>query len=243
MNGRGPPKGYPRHGAVRSTGLRTQYQASYGNPVLKESTKKAPEGLLMLDANGENIIGWKNTFASFCEMKYGTIASFVRNGTYPIRATLTTEELETKFPNLKESMQAKMLVESMTTTMRLESKDAESKFEMFAMIESVVTEEGWNRVKSRSGFEAAETAKCPLLLLALVTTEHSLTMNNVSDAEAKYIAEDRYHKVSMGPVKTLAEYSDVFDMCVQNMKTLKCESVPTEERLARHFLMKLDRVR
>jgi hypothetical protein len=68
-------------------------------------------------------------------------------------------------------------------------------------------------------------------------------MNNVSDAEAKYIAEDRYHKVSMGSVKTLAEYSDVFDMCVQNMKTLKCESVPTEERLARHFLMKLDRVR
>lgn len=79
---------------------------------------------------------------------------------------------------------------------------------MFAVIESVVTEEGRNRVKSRNGFEEAQEAKCPLKLLRLVTMEHSLKMNNVSDDEARYIAEDRYHRISMRPVKTLAEYFD-----------------------------------
>ena len=110
-------------------------------------------------------------------------------------------------------------------------------------MESVVTEEGWNRVKSRTGYQEAEAIKCPLELFKLINIEHSLKMNNVSDNEARYIAEDRYHKVAMGPTRSLAEYSDVFTMCVENMKTLKCVSIPDESRLARHFLMKLDRVR
>jgi hypothetical protein len=73
--------------------------------------------------------------------------------------------------------------------------------------------------------------------------EHSLKMNNVSDKEARYIAEDRYHKLTMGPTRSLAEYSEVFDMCVSNMTTLECEGMPSEERMARHFLMRLDRTR
>ena len=136
-----------------------------------------------------------------------------------------------------------MLVENMSTIIKQENKDNESKFEMFAILESVVTEEGWNRVKSRTGFTEAETAKCPLELLKLINLEHSLKMNNVSDNEARYIAESRYNNVSQGPVRTLAEYADVFAMCVTNMTTLKCAGIPDEERLARHFLMKLDRER
>ena len=107
----------------------------------------------------------------------------------------------------------------------------------------MVTDEGWNRVKSRNGFTDALAEKCPLLLLRLVTMEHSLKMNNVTDNEARYIAEDRYHKVMMGPTRSLAEYSDLFEMCIRNMTTLECVGIPDEARQARHFLMKLDRDR
>jgi hypothetical protein len=34
---------------------------------------------------------------------------------------------------------------------------------------------------------------------------------------------------------------DAFQMAATNMVTLKCEEVPSAERQARHFLMKLDR--
>mgnify|MGYP003386305885 CR=1 FL=1 len=205
--------------------------------------KKAPEGLIMLKPNGDNIIPWTNAYAGFCEMKYGTIASFIRNNDYPERSVLTAEALLERFPGTAAATITKMMVENMTTVMKQESKDKESKFEMFAIMESVVTDEGWNRVKSRNGFAAALAAKCPLLLMRLVTMEHSLKMNNVSDDEAKYIAEDRYHRISMGPVRTLAEYFEVFNMAVTNMNTLGCVGVPEEARQARHFLMKMDRVR
>ena len=127
--------------------------------------------------------------------------------------------------------------------MKQEQKDKEHKFEMFAILESVVTEEGWNRVKSRNGFADALEKKCPLKLIRLIKTEHSLKMNNVSDKEARYIAEDRYNRIMMGPSKSLAEYYETFDMCVRNMVTLECEAIPSEERMARHFLMRLDRDR
>jgi hypothetical protein len=237
----GGPRGPPRHGgAVRQTGVRTHLNASPGNPVFR---KKAPEGLLMLKVNGENVISWTNSIANHCEIKYGTISGFIRNNAYPVRAVQTAESLMARFPGIAQAAVTKMLVENMTTVMKQEDKDKESKFEMFAIVESCVTDEGWNRVKSRNGFAEALAAKCPLLLLRLVTMEHSLKMNNVTDNEARYIAEDRYHKVMMGPMRSLAEYYDVFDMCVNNMKTLECVGIPEEPRLARHFLMKLDRGR
>jgi hypothetical protein len=233
--GRGP-RGPPRyHGGGRYAGVRAQ--------TPRTPAKKAPEGLLMLNANGDNVISWKNNLASHCEMKYGTISDFIRNNAYPTREVQTEDKLNVRFPGISAETITKMLAENMTHVMKQEAKDAESKFELFAIIESTVTEEGWNRVKSRSGFSVALNEKCPLKLLSLVTMEHSLKMNSVTDDEAQYIAEDRYHKVSMGPTRTLAEYYDVFDMCVNNMKTLKCDGIPNEKRLARHFLMKLDAVR
>ena len=235
MVGKGSGRGNPRHaGAPRTTGAR-----NYPNAT----PKKAPEGLIMLKANGENIMNWTNTIASYCEMKYGTIAGYIKNDQYPVRETLTAEKIEERFPGTTQAVANKMLVENMTTIMKQEQKDLESKFEMFAILESVVTEEGWNRVKSRNGFADALANKCPLRLIKLIKMEHSLKMNNVSDKEARYIAEDRYHRITMGPTRSLAEYYDMFDMCVSNMETLQCEGMPSEERMARHFLMRLDRDR
>lgn len=240
MYGKGGPRGQPRYGG-RSPGPRSLNQ--HQHTMHRHPAKKAPEGLIMLAANGENIISWNSTFAGFCEMKYGTIASFIKNKAYPVREILDGDKLKDRFPGVEEAVITKMLADNMTTVLKQENKDTEAKFEMSALLESVVSEEGWNRVKSRNGFTEAEREKCPLKLMNLVITEHSLKMNNVSDDEARYIAEDRYHKVAMGPTRTLAEYSDIFAMCVNNMETLKCVSIPTEDRLARHFLMKLDRVR
>ena len=210
---------------------------------LNAGLKKAPEGLVMLKANGENTINWTNVLASHCEMKYVTIAGFIRDNKYPVRDVLTVENIEARFPGTSNAVATKMLVENMTNVMKQEAKDKEHKFEMCAILESVVTEEGWNRVKSRSGFADAQTSKCPLEMIKLVKMEHSLKMNNVSDKEARYIAEDRYNKVVMGPTRSLAEYYEVFNMCVDNMTTLECEGMQSEERMARHFLMRLDRAR
>ena len=243
MIGRGRGRGPPRHGGGRNVGVRTHFNASTGDLAPRGLLKKAPEGLLMLSANGDNVVTWTNSLASHCEMKYGTISGFIRTDAYPIREVLTAQSLAARFPDIAQAVATKMLVESMTTVMKQEAKDKESKFEMFAIIESVVTDEGWNRVKSRNGFTDALAEKCPLLLLRLVTMEHSLKMNNVTDNEARYIAEDRYHKVMMGPTRSLAEYSDLFEMCIRNMTTLECVGIPDEARQARHFLMKLDRDR
>ena len=129
------PRGHPRYGGgQRQSGI---------------APKKAPEGLVMLRANGENIINWTNVLASYCEMKYGTIAGFIRLDKYPIRVPLTAEKIEERFPGTSGTIANKMIVENMTALMKQEAKDNEYKFEMFAILESVVTEEGWNRVKSR----------------------------------------------------------------------------------------------
>ena len=56
----------------------------------------------------------------------------------------------------------------------------QAKLEMFAMLESVVTDEGWNRVKvAHSGFTEAE--KYTLELLKIINIHE---MHNVSDNEA-----------------------------------------------------------
>jgi hypothetical protein len=62
-------------------------------------------------------------------------------------------------------------------------------------------------------------------MLCASKSDHSLKMNNVSDKEARYIAEDKYHKLTMGPTRSLAEYSENFDKCVSNMTTLECEGM------------------
>ena len=205
--------------------------------------KKAPEDMVMLNVTGDNVLHWKSVTAIHFEGKYGSVGGFVRSDAYPVRAVFTAETLQERFPGITQANSTKMILDNMTQVVKEEKKDQERKFEMFALLERVVTDEGLNRVKSRAGFANAEAIKCPLLLLRLIVMEHSLKMNNVTDKEARYIAEDRYHKISMHPEASLAEYSDEFEMCVANMRTLVCESIPNEERLARHFMMKLDRGR
>ena len=205
--------------------------------------KKAPDDMVMLNVTGDNILIWKNVTAVCFEAKYGSIAGYVRNNAYPVREVFSAETLQQRFPAITPAMSTKMILENMTTVVKEEKKDEERKFEMFALLERVVTAEGWNRVKSREGFAEAETRKCPLMLLRIIVMEHSLKMNNVTDNEARYIAEDRYHKILMHSEASLAEYGDEFQLCVSNMETLKCEGIPSEERMARHFMMKLDRDR
>jgi hypothetical protein len=148
MLGKGSgPRGQPRQPATRPSGVRT---------YLNAGLKKAPEGLVMLKANGENTIGWTNALASHCEMKYGTIAGFIKDNKYPTREVLTLDKIEARFPGTSNAVATKMLVENMNTIMKQEAKDVEHKFEMCAILESVVTEEGWNRVKSRTGFTEAQ---------------------------------------------------------------------------------------
>ena len=118
MYGRGGPRGPPRQGALKFAGTRSQ--AGSWNVPQRLGTKKAPEGLVMLAANGDNIISWTNTFASVCEMKYGTIASFIRSKAYPIREILTKEVLLVKFPGLDDQTASKMLIENMTNIMKQE---------------------------------------------------------------------------------------------------------------------------
>ena len=68
-------------------------------------------------------------------------------------------------------------------------------------------------------------------------------MNNVSDGEAQYIAETRYQRIRMLPEMSLANFVDAFELVAGNMKTLKCDPLPSEAKQARNFLMKLDRDR
>ena len=86
---RGPASRHNHGGGSRHAGAR-----AYLNPT----PKKAPEGLVMLKANGDNIMSWTNTFASHCEMTYGTIAGFIKDDKYPEREALTAAKIEERFP-------------------------------------------------------------------------------------------------------------------------------------------------
>ena len=99
MYGRDGPRGQPRYYGGRGGG-RPQWSS-----VPREAQRRAPDGLIMLAASGENIIPWTNTLAGSCEMKYGTTA---------------------RFPGIDAKVVTKMLVENLTTVMKQENKDKEA---------------------------------------------------------------------------------------------------------------------
>jgi hypothetical protein len=76
----------------------------------------------------------------------------------------------------------------------------QAKLEMFAMLESVVTDEGWNRVKvAHSGFTEAE--KYPLELLKILNMKCTMYLTT-----KQY--RNRYHKINMGPMRATKSLAD-----------------------------------
>jgi hypothetical protein len=208
-----------------------------------KSSRTVQDGLLMLREDGANIMEWLNAMSTFLQEKFGSLGEFVETDSYPIRSSITMEELMSRFPDFESKDLRKLYMDAAAELLKQERKDKEEKHEIFSILQQAVTTEGWNRVKARTGFEAARGARDPNALLKLIKTEHSLKMNNVSDGEARYIAETRYNRIRQVAGMSLAEYSDAFHMAVKNMETLNCDEKPSESRQARHFLMKLDRDR
>ena len=208
-----------------------------------KTTRSAPEGLLMLREDGANIMEWVTSLATHLQENYGSLGEFVETGSYPTRKQPGVVELKQRFPYLEAKDLRKILLDGTTDLLKQEKRDREDKYEMFSLLQQAVTTEGWNRVKARSGFGEAKANRDPNALLDIIKTEHSLKMNNVSDGEARYIAESRYNRIRMLPDMSLADFMDAFQMTVTNMETLGCEELPSSERQARHFLMKLDRDR
>jgi hypothetical protein len=166
-----------------------------------KSSRTVQDGLLMLREDGANIMEWLNAMSTFLQEKFGSLGEFVETDSYPIRSSITMEELMSRFPDFESKDLRKLYMDAAAELLKQERKDKEEKHEIFSILQQAVTTEGWNRVKARTGFEAARGARDPNALLKLIKTEHSLKMNNVSDGEARYIAETRYNLVRY-PSKT-----------------------------------------
>jgi hypothetical protein len=199
--------------------------------------------MVMLKPNGANMIEWLNENGIKLEAQYGDIADFVRGDAYPVRAMLTHEQLTEKFPALSNANRATMAMKDAEAFMKKTEKDATAKHAIYSLLEGCVTVEGFDKVSRMGGFAAtvAENGdRDPRALLALIVAQHTLKTNDVSDDEAKYIAEQRYGRLRMTPEQSLTEFNNAFKAVIKNMTTLQCEQIPTEAKQVHHFLMRLD---
>jgi hypothetical protein len=155
---------------------------------------------------------------------------------------LTGEQLQEQFPDLTNPQRATLALKDAESHMVLLKKDKKSKHAIYSLLEACVSTEGYDKVSRMAGFANTVNAageRDPKAQLALIVAEHTLKTDNVSDTEAKYIAERRFDRIRMLDGMTLTEFTKAFKAVVKNMETLAVDPVPTEAKQVHHFLMRL----
>jgi hypothetical protein len=137
---------------------------------------------------------------------YGTIGTFARDSTYPVRGMSTRTSLAERFPDLDEAGLDRMYVSQVDRLLKQEARDEEDKSQMYAYLKSTVSLEGWEKVKLRTNFADVERSSDPLDLLKLIILEHSLQSGNISTNEAKFLAETTYNRLHMTSRMTMLDY-------------------------------------
>ena len=200
-------------------------------------TKEVPHaGLVMLKADGSNQVVWTAALNSHIEATWGTYGTAITKGAVIVRELPTADLISDEFPGLSPANVQKQLMDDVSQYRKQTRKDAESRNSIFALMRQVISEEGMSRVENLAGYIAVEVSRDPCALFALIRSEHSLRTNNMSEREAKHVAEKRYWRLRQGLKQSDAEFADEFRLCVSNMKTLACTSDPTAEEQAIHFL-------
>jgi len=203
----------------------------------RESTKEVPHaGLVMLKADGSNLVAWRTALYNHFEAVYGTYGAAVASGTLLVRPMPDAEAIQEEFPALSAANVQKQFLEDVSQYRKQGRKDGESKNSMYALTRQTTSEDGMSRVENLAAYAAASQSRNPCSLISMVTGEHSLRTNNMSPREAKHVAELRYWTLRQGFRQPDPEFADEFRLCVSNMRTLQCTSDPTAEEQAIHFL-------
>jgi hypothetical protein len=205
----------------------------------KESAKpkEVPHaGLVMLKADGSNQVAWTTALNGHIEATWGTYGAAVVKGTLIVRPVPNAERIQEEFPGLSAPNVQKQLLDDVSQYKRQARKDDESRNSIYALMRQVTSEDGMSRVENLAGYAAASESRDPCALFALIRGEHSLRTNNMSEREAKHVAEKRYWKLRQGHKQPDSEYADEFRLCVTNMATLGCTTKPTASEQAMNFL-------
>jgi hypothetical protein len=193
-------------------------------------------GLLMLKADGSNQVAWTTALDNHIEATFGTYGTSFTRGVLLVRPQPDIDRIRAEFAGLTAANIQKLLVEEVSQFKKDTRKDGEHKNSIYALIRQVTSEDGMSRVENLAGYAAVALARDPVALVALVKSEHSLRTNNMSEREAKHVAEKRYWRLRQGPKQPDSEFADEFKMCVANMVTLGCTSTPTPAEQAMNFL-------
>ena len=199
--------------------------------------KEVPHaGLVMLKADGSNQVVWTTALNNHIEATWGTYGTAITQGAVIVRDLPTADAILAEFPGLTQTNVQKQLVEDVSQYRKQARKDAESKNSIYALMRQVTSEDGMSRVENLAGYAAVEASRDPCALFALIRSEHSLRTNNMSEREAKHVAEKRYWRLRQGFKQSDAEFADEFRLCVSNMTALQCTTSPSAAEQAIHFL-------
>lgn len=80
-------------------------------------------------------------------------------------------------------------------------------------------------------------------LINIIKNVHSLKLQNIDNAEAQYIAMQRYITIKMLSNISLTDYKAAFVQAVQDLTVLQHSNIPTEAFQARHYIVRLDKDR
>ena len=185
-----------------------------------------------------NYSAWREKLSIQVGSKYGRCQELILTGKKHVPPAIPTPAADA-FEQAKDPHGILLKCYQKSETSRLEHilKMEEDYPRIYNDILATFSRESEEMVKQYMDFQAAELAKCPGLLMAIVAKTHQQPQSGAAEVDAD-TALSRYFELRQGS-KSLAQHKKDFDDIV-DMVVAAGEAKPSEDKLAIRFIASLD---
>ena len=190
----------------------------------------------------ESFIICKRQLFNYLCAQYGKSGRFLHNNAYVPIPPPDIAAINAEFP-VADKIKNNIL-EGTILAYKKEVREWEVKKEsIFGKMETMLDEEGEDRVKSHSGWQDAVDNQDPLKLWAVIVATHATGNSNASTTEGRQDAKLQYARLIQSDRATLLQFKNNFELAVRNMEIVGVTTIPPQDELAMDFLWKADKKR
>ena len=185
-----------------------------------------------------NFSAWKEKFGIYVGSKYGRCQDLIVSGTKYVPAAIPVPDADS-LSRQNDPHQIRLKCYQKSETSRLEQiiKMDEDYPRIFNDMLATFSRESEEMIKQHVDYDAADQAKCPGLLIAIVAITHQQPQSGAKEVDAD-TALARYFELKQGN-KSLPQHKKDFDDAV-DMLVASGEARPADDKLAIRFIASLD---
>ncbi len=196
---------------------------SSGRPRYTERKTPPKPGQVILHTDGSNLIQWLEAMHRHLQKKYGMNGRFIETKELYVRDVPSVNLLTAKHGDTLTNAQIKdMHATYVTNYAKLHDRDISEYVSMFGVIFECLSDEGSEMVREHKDWSDTNRENNPLKLINIIIIKnvHSLRLQNIDNAEAQYIAMQKYQNIRQVPGMSMTEYRNAFDQTIADLTVL-----------------------